>query len=488
MGMEEAIWALNESKKMGIGFLPKDMVSFDAIQRDNGVFLIYKKVPDTIVGGETVLEISHIRFIMNENHRPVNPYDGVLIKDLKRTEFTDAEAEISVPEDLFQQAKRYYFAAIPLGPNDVYNANSMGKDVNTSYIDYGSPNVTITVELSSNKYPENRIENGLLVRDENDMPVEGDSTDVVKGSTITLIDKTNNKTYTGEYDRTPLKFVIPKDSSYSITTTSIEYFNTPNEVESTAGEDKKHTLTYMAKTMNQCSWNELSTICNSYVEYKPYPEATSTLKEWLYRWLFDIGDRKTFKSKIMSGGKYKTVNAIYVDKKYPTFMLDGDISGIAFKQSFAPIGGYYTSTLRTVINNPDNQTSPMFYFPQDLLDVLKKRPRTYLKNEGPNTPYTLSDPAEDFIFIPTLHELGDPGDANNVSGNLTDVYEGEYTLNTSQQSFPYFVNDESRKMGCVYYTSSLKYLGEYLYGINEDGKGIPPDTTIGWHIIPAFYL
>lgn len=147
---EEAIWTLNEIKKMGLGFLPSDMRKFETSQVDtNSVKLNFIKPKDTVIDGNILVKIYGVKIMMRDDRYPENPYDGTVIFDSKNTESTEVDESTGeqsyIVTDLDRE-KNYYFTCYPYGPRDIFNETNSPDNRSVVYV-AGDETITVNVTV-----------------------------------------------------------------------------------------------------------------------------------------------------------------------------------------------------------------------------------------------------------------------------------------------------------------------------------------------------
>lgn len=214
---EEAIWVVNELKKNGIGFLPKNMRSFSARQTDStSIGLRFLEPNNTVVDGEVLLTIVGVKIQMRDDRYPENPYDGTTVVDNKNlgayenTDFIIGDLE---------QGKTYYFSCYPYVMNEIFNTSNA---------------------------PVNRT--SLLVQRDEMVTVTSvvDEPSTFPYATVNLYDDTNGKVTKKQLNaNNSITFTVPIYHKYHIESDPVDNFTTPDETgQFTAVGDGSRTVTF----------------------------------------------------------------------------------------------------------------------------------------------------------------------------------------------------------------------------------------------------
>ena len=119
MAYDELKWAVDQIKKFGEGFIPKNMRKFHAIQSSTDTVNITFLEPTNIVIEDQIMQtVGGVAVLMKEGSYPKHHKDGVLLID--NTELGAHEKTPIVVENM-EMEHTYYFAAFPYSENGVYN-------------------------------------------------------------------------------------------------------------------------------------------------------------------------------------------------------------------------------------------------------------------------------------------------------------------------------------------------------------------------------
>lgn len=119
MAYDEHKWSVEQIKKFGEGFLPKNMRKFHAIQSSTDtVNITFLEPTDTVIENQILLSVKGVAVLMKEGSYPKHHKDGVLLID--NTELGAYEKTPIVVENM-EMEHTYYFAAFPYSENGVYN-------------------------------------------------------------------------------------------------------------------------------------------------------------------------------------------------------------------------------------------------------------------------------------------------------------------------------------------------------------------------------
>lgn len=201
MNYEEAVWAVNEIKQLGIGFTPKSMRKFESRQVDSDVIgLKFLEPSDTTIEGQTIVPIVGVRIVMRTDRYPENPFDGTLVLD-NRDLGAYEESEFLV-ENLTPGVD-YFFGAYPYTIKDIFNIANTVENRTEAFVK-GGEKVSVTAVV--------------------------DEPDLFPYAYVTVVDLTTDTTEEHQImANETLTFEIPIFHRYYLVPSKVDNFSTPSE-------------------------------------------------------------------------------------------------------------------------------------------------------------------------------------------------------------------------------------------------------------------
>lgn len=125
---------LEKVSKMGSGIGPNNMKEFFVYIGDGKVKIKATLPDDTVIDSNLLCTVKGAKIVMNEDHKPENEDDGIVINTLLRAAGTVTFEKTGLIND-----KLYYFGAFPYSDQDVFNRNEANVKAATpkAYILYG---------------------------------------------------------------------------------------------------------------------------------------------------------------------------------------------------------------------------------------------------------------------------------------------------------------------------------------------------------------
>lgn len=224
MSYDEIKWGVDNVKKFGEGFLPKNMRKFHAIQSSiDTVSLTFLEPTDTVIENQTLLAIKGAAVLMKEGGYPKHHKDGVLIID--NTKLGEYEKTPITVENM-EMEHTYYFAAFPYSENGVYNESGNAANIAKVTIHEGE---TITVNIN----------------------IDNDSDFTY--SNITLHNVTTGKTQIqGIGGASQIGFNVNVNEEYYITADTVNGYKTPDKTEcfvAAAGYSRRVNFEYIHRIL-----------------------------------------------------------------------------------------------------------------------------------------------------------------------------------------------------------------------------------------------
>lgn len=224
MAYDELKWAVDQIKKFGEGFIPKNMRKFHAIQSGaDTVNITFLEPTDTIIENQVLLAVKGVAVLMKEGSYPKHHKDGTLIID--NTTLGQYESTPFVVENM-EMEHTYYFAAFPYSENSVYNES--GNALNRAEVTiHEGETVTVNVNVdNANAFTSAAIVLHNVTTGENQTQIVGGTSQI--------------------------SFSVNINEEYYITAAEVNGYETPNQTEhftAAAGYNRAVTFKYIRRTL-----------------------------------------------------------------------------------------------------------------------------------------------------------------------------------------------------------------------------------------------